>query len=367
MRANLERALRAAVADGRLVPGATLPPSRTLAGDLGIARNTVTEAYAQLVAEGWLVARQGSATRVAARPMQARPNAAALATRSSPCRYDLRAGFPDVSSFPHQEWLSAARFALAGASADSFGYGPAAGLPVLRRRSPDTRAHARRARRPERVVVCAGFTTGLRILARALRGRGVRRIGVEESGTRAIGPFSGRRPHPGGAAGGRARRGAGSHGRSGAVLLTSAHQFPLGVTLSADRRAAFTAWASRTGAIVIEDDYDGEFRYDRRALGACRRWRPSTSRTPARRARRSRPDCASAGSSCPKRWCKRCRTSSSQRHQQAPAIEQLTMAEFIDSGGTTGTSGARGWRTGAGAIVSSAAWPGARRRCRSTA
>src|SRR5919198_5961856 len=88
VRAALESALREAIRSGRLAPGARLPSSRALAGDLGIARNTAADAYGQLVAEGWLVARQGSGTRVAARPAAA-ADAAPRPTPPAPARYDL--------------------------------------------------------------------------------------------------------------------------------------------------------------------------------------------------------------------------------------------------------------------------------------
>ena len=132
----LERALREAVQSGRLAPGTSLPPSRALAGDLGIARNTVAEAYTQLVAEGWLVARQGSGTRVAAPLQQGDPpdvesqEGAIPAIR--PVAYDLRAGFPDVAAFPHGEWLAAARTALGRAPSSAYRYADPQGLPELR-------------------------------------------------------------------------------------------------------------------------------------------------------------------------------------------------------------------------------------------
>ncbi|MER6045005.1 winged helix-turn-helix domain-containing protein, partial [Streptomyces sp. NPDC001856] len=102
-RAALTGALREAVRGGRLAPGTRLPPYRSLAADLGVARNTVADAYAELVAEGWLTARQGSGTRVADRVEPAR--AAARAPRKTPPRargprHDLRQGSPDASSFP---------------------------------------------------------------------------------------------------------------------------------------------------------------------------------------------------------------------------------------------------------------------------
>ncbi len=113
LRAEIERALREAVQRGFLHPGARLPSSRQLAADLGVARNTVAEAYAQLVAEGWLSARQGSGTRVAERAAVA----AAPAIGERPevrARFDLRPGSPDLAMFPRASWLAATRRALAG-------------------------------------------------------------------------------------------------------------------------------------------------------------------------------------------------------------------------------------------------------------
>src|ERR1700761_599357 len=126
VRAGLEDALREAVRDGRLATGTRLPSSRALAADLGLARNTVAEAYAQLVAEGWLVARQGPGTRVAARPRVAPANGppSALAAQGALAepRHNLRPGSPDLASFPRTAWVSATRRALSAASPDAFGY-----------------------------------------------------------------------------------------------------------------------------------------------------------------------------------------------------------------------------------------------------
>lgn len=103
-----------AVQTRRLAPGTRLPSSRSLAADLGIARNTVADAYGQLVAEGWLIALQGSGTRVAdaARLSPAPPATTRSSTRPRQARYDLRAGLPDLSAFPRTGWLSAARGAV---------------------------------------------------------------------------------------------------------------------------------------------------------------------------------------------------------------------------------------------------------------
>src|SRR5215475_15094180 len=109
VRAGVETALRDAVRAGRLAPGVRLPSSRDLAADLGIARNTVADAYGQLVAEGWFEARTGSGTWVAAWPASAAQPPAQPARGSVVPRYDLRAGVPAVSAFPRRAWLAATR------------------------------------------------------------------------------------------------------------------------------------------------------------------------------------------------------------------------------------------------------------------
>src|SRR5690242_9947734 len=106
IREALERALRDAVRTGRLGPGLQLPSSRALAADLGIARNTVADAYSQLIAEGWLTARQGAGTRVADRS-PAVEAATTPAPQASRPQYDLRAGSPDTAAFPRSAWLAA--------------------------------------------------------------------------------------------------------------------------------------------------------------------------------------------------------------------------------------------------------------------
>ncbi|MEU6220384.1 PLP-dependent aminotransferase family protein [Streptomyces sp. NPDC047022] len=272
LRRGLTNALREAVRSGRLAAGTRLPSSRALAADLSIARNTVADAYADLVAEGWLTARQGSGTRVAERAASA-PRAEPAAARPRerrPAVHRLEPGSPDLASFPRAEWLKAARRALTAAPNDALGYGDPRGRTELRTALAEYLSRARGVRAdPDRIVVCAGFAQGLRILGALLRARGVRTIAVEAYGLEAYWNVLS-------AAGLRTvplpfdERGTGIEELSGAgaVLLTPAHQFPMGVPLHPDRRAAVVEWARRTGGLVLEDDYDGEFRYDRQMVGA---------------------------------------------------------------------------------------------------
>jgi GntR family transcriptional regulator / MocR family aminotransferase len=271
LRRGLTDALREAVRSGRLAPGTRLPSSRTLAADLGIARNTVAHAYADLVAEGWLTARQGSGTRVAERV--AAPPAGASARRPQEYArpaHDLRPGTPDLASFPRGEWLRATCRAVTAAPNDAFGYGDPRGRPELRTALAGYLARARGVRAdPESLLVCGGVAHGLVLLAGVLRARGVHTVAVESYGLhihRDLLTKAGLRtvPLPVDDRGAVPR----ALTDAGAVLLTPAHQFPTGVPLHPDRRAAVVDWARRTGGLILEDDYDGEFRYDRRPVGA---------------------------------------------------------------------------------------------------
>ncbi|MEU7579522.1 PLP-dependent aminotransferase family protein [Streptomyces sp. NPDC041068] len=274
VRKGLTDALREAVRGGRLAPGTRLPSSRSLAVDLGIARNTVADAYADLVAEGWLTARQGSGTRVAERVITPPVRPAPTRRPVGAPTYDLSPGTPDLSSFPRAEWLKAARRAMAKAPNDALGYGDPRGRVELREALAGYLARARGVRAdPDRIVVTAGFVHGLSLMGAVLRRRGLREVTVESYGLDVHWNLlhrAGLRTAPldfdelGTSTAG---LGSGA-GSSKAVLLTPAHQFPMGVPLHPDRRAAAVDWARREGGLILEDDYDGEFRYDRQPVGA---------------------------------------------------------------------------------------------------
>jgi GntR family transcriptional regulator/MocR family aminotransferase len=283
---TIESALREAVSSGRLPAGTRLPGTRSLADDLGIARGTVVEAYAQLVAEGWLVSATGSGTRVADTSLL--PARRPLVTPANPV-FDLRPGRPDLSLFPRTLWAAGVKRTLAAASRESLDYSDPAGLKVLRDAVATYLSRARGVRaEPAAVVVTSGFTHGLALLSRALHGSGVATIATEDPGLvhhrtviHAAGlPTAPLAVGPDGADPADVPAGA------GAVLLTPAHQHPRGVVLSPARRAAFLGWAREHDGIVIEDDYDGEFRYDEQPVGALQAAAPdhvvfagSTSKT----------------------------------------------------------------------------------------
>src|SRR5690348_12645111 len=240
VRAGLEGALRDAIRAGRLRPGTRLPSSRVLAADLGIARNTVGEVYSQLVAEGWLTARTGSGTAVAPRRAPAPGAAVTARPEQAVPRYDLRAGTPDLSAFPRRAWLATARKVLASAPDHLLGYPDPRGLPQLRSALADYLARARGVTAdPAHIVICAGFAHGLAGISRALRATGSATLAVEAYGHQthrdiAAGQGLRLRPLPVDGMGAVIGRAAGAD----AMLLTPAHQFPLGVTLHPRGRGA---------------------------------------------------------------------------------------------------------------------------------
>ncbi|WP_082558407.1 PLP-dependent aminotransferase family protein [Kitasatospora sp. MBT66] len=346
LRAALEDALREAVQDGRLAPGTRLPSSRALGEDLGIARNTVVEAYGQLTAEGWLGSRPGSGTTVAERaaPRPAGRPATVRADRRPTGRHDLLAGRPDLSLFPRSAWLASARRALAVAPHDAFDYGSPLGRIELRQALSDYLARVRGVRTdPDRLLVCAGFGQGLGLLAAALRGRGAGRIAVEGYGLppqrevlRAAG--LGLAPLPLDCNGARTDLlddlgGAGGTAeRLGAVLLTPAHQFPSGAALAADRRAAAVRWARERDGYVIEDDYDGEFRYDRQPLGAMQALDPDRVVYGGTAAKSLAPGLRLAWLALPDELVEPVARLKALADTMSPVTDQLTFAELITSG-----------------------------------
>jgi GntR family transcriptional regulator/MocR family aminotransferase len=336
-RAALEQALRDAVRSGRLAPGTRLPSSRALGQDLGVARNTIVEVYGQLVAEGWLTATTGSGTAVAQR-FEPEPRSRRAAPRTpavAPARYDLRPGYPDLSTFPRTEWLAAARRALAAAPAEAFGYGDPRGRPELRTALAGYLARARGVRcDPGRVLVCAGFSRGLSLLCEVLRDAGVSTVVTEAYGHgvhRDLVAGRGLRVREAAVD----ERGAvvDSFGDAGAALLTPAHQFPLGVILGAERRTQAAQWARASGALIVEDDYDGEFRYDRQAIGAMQALSPQQIAYAGTASKTLAPGLRLGWLVLPAALVDDVVAAKARSDRHESVVDQLTLAELISSGG----------------------------------
>jgi GntR family transcriptional regulator/MocR family aminotransferase len=281
----LARQLRLAIADGRLQVGSRLPATRVLAGELGVSRGVVTEAYQRLTEDGHVAGHGRAGTIVVAAPAGAgqpsRPGSLAAADalfagapgadifdamRAVPARIDLSPGVPDLAAFPRTAWLRAERSVLNDLSPADFGYGDPRGAPALRQAVASWLARGRGIRvDPGDVIIVAGVAQALGLLAQLLRNDGITAVAVEDPGS------LGTRQHlqnwqldtpPVRVDGGGVRVDELRASGVPAVLLTPAHQFPTGVVLDGERRRELMRWAG-DGGLIIEDDYDAEHRYDR--------------------------------------------------------------------------------------------------------
>jgi GntR family transcriptional regulator/MocR family aminotransferase len=268
---QIESTLREGIRSGRLPAGQGLPSTRGLASTLGVSRGVVSEAYGQLTAEGYLETRQGAAVRVARTVGRSVPRVGAQSLLPT-FSYDLRPGTPDLAGFPRDAWLRSLRAAWRESPTDAIGYGDPRGVPALRETLAEYLGRARgTAAEPEHMLISAGFMQGFSLLCRWLASNGVERIAVEDPGWhthRLIAAEAGLEivPVPVDEQGVNVARLAQSD--VGAVVLTPAHQFPTGALLSAERRAALIDWAEEGDRLIVEDDYDAEYRYDRGAVGA---------------------------------------------------------------------------------------------------
>jgi GntR family transcriptional regulator / MocR family aminotransferase len=267
---QIESSLREKIRSGRLPADTRLPSTRGLALELGVSRGVVTEAYGQLAAEGYLTTSQGAPVRVAkaVRASVQRPPARSM-LESFP--YFFHPGLPDLAGFPREAWLRSLRSGLRDSPLAAIGYGDPRGLPELREALAGYLGRVRGADAdPEHMLICTGFVQGFSLVCRMLRARGVERVALEDPGwhtPRLIVEEAGLEvvPIPVDANG--LRVDALAQSDASAVLLTTAHQFPTGAVLGPERRAALIEWAGEE-RLIIEDDYDAEYRYDRVAVGA---------------------------------------------------------------------------------------------------
>ncbi len=297
--------LRRSILEGRLAPGSRLPSTRTLARELGVSRNTVLLAYDQLLAEGYVVGRVGSGTFVAAElpdAMLAAPRDGAEGSdapaapsrlsaygrrvvevdpldipgrrREAPAprlRFDFRYGCPAVAEFPHDVWRRLVARRVRRATVRSLGYGRTEGEPALREAIA---GHLRRARavacRTEQVVVVQGSQQALDLVARLLVDPGDVVVMEEPQyqGARKVFLAAGARlvTAPVDAEGADLSALPRDAEAARLVYVTPSHQFPTGVTMSLARRLELLAFAERTSAFVLEDDYDSELRYEGRPI-----------------------------------------------------------------------------------------------------
>ena len=339
VRDGVMEAIRDAIRSGRLAPGVQLPSSRALAADLGVARNTVASAYAELIAEGWLTSQHGSCTLVAPRAAEVVPSVASPAKRRARRQvdHDFRPGHPDLASFPRMEWSRAVKRALNTAPSEAFGYTDPQGRPELRNVLAQYLARARGVRaRPGNIVICSGAAEGLNLVAGALAEAGVPAVAVEAFGLytqRELLTKAGLRCPPLTVdADGADVMALDDMADVGGVLLTPSHQFPTGVSLHSDRRAAAVDWARRTGGVIIEDDYDGEFRYDRSPIGALHGVDPERVIYMGTASKSLAPGLRLAWLVLPDRLVELVVRQKGEYGETSGFVDQLAMAEFIVSG-----------------------------------
>ena len=347
LRVQLERELREAIRSGRLGPGERLPSSRAMASELGISRGLVLECYSQLQAEGFLTATSGSATRVATQavasgdarapaPSTGRADPIAVPAPDPRLDVDFLPGVPDLTSFPRRDWAWALRESCREATPAELGYGDPRGAAPARE---VLAGYLRRVRgtvaEPDRIVMCAGFGQGINLVLRALADEGVRRIGIEDPGDddyyvicRRLGMEAVPVPID--------ERGIDVDALAAtdlrAVILTPTHQFPTGTSLASERRQALVAWANQRDGIIVEDDYDAEFRYDRDPVGALQGLAPDRVALIGTVSKSLAPALRLGWILCPASLLEPLAEDKRLSDRGSPALEQLALATLIESG-----------------------------------
>jgi len=289
LRQQLYVRVRDAIVRGEIHAGFRLPSTRSVAKELALSRNTVGDVFAQLVAEGYLVARHGSGTYVAPNAIALCGHGATLPARSSWERASLRGrllaaipehdrlgakpplpfqpGIPDLEHFPFETWSRIASRLMRRPRAELVSYGDPAGYRPLREViAAELRSRKGIACRDEQIVVVGGTQQALDLICRLALDPGDE-VWIEEPSSRNvraafIGAGCTMVPVPVDDDGIDVARGRELAPRARLAFVTSAHQWPLGATLSAQRRSELLRWADDADALVVEDEYDGAFRYD---------------------------------------------------------------------------------------------------------
>jgi GntR family transcriptional regulator / MocR family aminotransferase len=332
---QIEAAIRDRIRSGRLALGSALPATRTLAAELRVSRGVVVEAYQQLVAEGYLTSRSGGYTRVAlgAKSPRKRPRAAP----AKPPAIDFGYGRADVSSFPRASWLRSMRRVLTETPDERFGYLSGRGMPELRSVLADYLNRVRgTAADPENIVICNGYAQGVALIVQVLASMGARRLALED-------PSSGDDALPMAIEAGLEVVGipVDEHGvriavlkrtAADALILTPSHQWPTGPVLSPESRAAVLRWAQRQGALVVEDDYDAEYRYDRAPIGAMQGLAPDQVAYAGTASKILAPGLRLGWLVVPRHLVEAVAAAKVLADRGSPALDQLTFADFLARG-----------------------------------
>jgi GntR family transcriptional regulator/MocR family aminotransferase len=333
LRQSLRETLRSAIQEGRLAAGTVLPASRRLAAGLGVSRGVASDAYDQLISEGYLEVKPRSAPVVAA---VAAPTPPAPAPTVPRWRFDFTATTPDVALFPRRAWLRAVQRALAGAPDEALDYGDHRGRVELRTALSAYLARVRGVRiDPGHMVITQGFTQALDLLCHVLAAAGRSTVAMESPSHPGLWPTvqqsgvtlagcpvdehglrTARLPALG----------------ADAVVVTPAHQFPTGAVMAPGRRATLIEWAARTGGLIIEDDYDAEFRYDRTPVGAVQGLDPRRVAHVGTTSKAFAPGLRLGWISAPADLAGDLQARKSAADSGSPAIDQLALASLLTAG-----------------------------------
>jgi GntR family transcriptional regulator/MocR family aminotransferase len=332
---QIEASIRDGIRSGRLQLGSSLPPTRAIADELGVSRGVVVEAYQQLVAEGYLTSRPGGYTRVAVGPES--PRERARPASGPALTIDFGYGRADVSSFPRAAWLRSIRRVFTEVPDERFGYLSGRGMLELREVLAEYLNRVRgTSADPDNIVICNGYAQGIALLVQVLARSGARRLALEdpsscddalptavEAGLDVVGvPVD-------------------EHGvrvdrleqtGADAVVLTPSHQWPTGAVLSAKSRAGVLQWANRHGALIVEDDYDAEYRYDRAPIGAMQGLAPDHVVYAGTASKTLAPGLRLGWLVLPRRLVEDVAAAKILADRGSPALDQLAFADFLARG-----------------------------------
>ena len=340
LRHQLAAELRAAIRAGRLRAGVRLPASRALARQLGVSRGVVTDAYEQLTAEGFLTSRQGAGTTVAEDAARTPASAARPPSHPAPSaarvRFDFVPTTPDVSLFPRTLWAKAVARAAAGAPDAALDYGDGYGMLSLREALAGHLGRVRgTATKPEHIVVCAGYSQATALLFARLAAQGARRIAFEDPSLRdhwEAAALAGLEAVPVGLDGDGLRADALAAADADAVVITPSHQFPTGAVMGAERRHELLAWARAGAKLIVEDDYDAEFRYDRRPLAALQGLDPARVAYVGTASKTLAPGLRLGWILAPPALAPPLADAKRATDSGSPALDQLALADLLASG-----------------------------------
>ena len=340
---QIEASIRQRIRRGALPAGVALPPTRALAAELGVTRGVVVEAYAQLVAEGYLTSRSGGYTQVAPASAAAAPSAATprpgrpARSRSPRPVVDFGYGRCNLAAFPRAAWLRSVRRVLTEAADERLGYLDGRGAVELR---SALAAYLNRVRGtnadPDTIVITNGYAQAVSLLMGVLAARGARTVAVEDPsacddarpladalGVNVVGV-------PVGDDG--VRVDAVAQLDADLLILTPSHQWPTGGVLSPQARAAVLGWAQRAGALVLEDDYDAEYRYDRAPIGAMQGLDPNRVAYAGTASKTLAPGFRLGWLILPQELVEPFAEAKLLADRGSPILDQLTFADFLSRG-----------------------------------